>query len=203
MNVNPLCRLQIVILAAGFSTRLGRPKALARVHGITLLRRALTAAHMLGASRITVVIPRNAVQYRREAHGMRVNWAVNVRRAEGLASSVRRGIVEARRSAGVLIMPADMPNLERRDLQRLAQRWQAAPRRAVARRIGLSGGIPLILPHWLYGRALDIGGDVGLRDFIGQLPPSLRVLIDLPSAAADVDTPRDLRDVRRRFRAAR
>ncbi|HEY2779686.1 MAG TPA: nucleotidyltransferase family protein [Steroidobacteraceae bacterium] len=203
LNVNPLRRLQIVILAAGFSTRLGRPKALVRVHGVSLLRRALSAAAMLGASRTTVVIPRNATQYRREAHGMRVNWAVNARRSEGLASSVRLGILTARHSAGILIMPADMANLEGRELKRLAQRWQAAPRCVVARRIDRSGAIPLIVPRRLYGRALAVVGDVGLRDFIGKLPADQRVLVELPSAAADVDTPRDLGNVRRRFRSLR
>lgn len=201
--MNPLRRLQIVILAAGFSTRLGRPKALVRVHGVSLLRRALSAAAMLGASRTTVVIPRNATQYRREAHGMRVNWAVNARRSEGLASSVRLGILTARHSAGILIMPADMANLEGRELKRLAQRWQAAPRCVVARRIDRSGAIPLIVPRRLYGRALAVVGDVGLRDFIGKLPADQRVLVELPSAAADVDTPRDLGNVRRRFRSLR
>jgi CTP:molybdopterin cytidylyltransferase MocA len=100
-------------------------------------------------------------------------------------------------------MPADMANLESRDLQRLARRWQAAPRRVVARRVDRSGAAPLILPRRLFRSARNIGGDLGLRDFIAQLPADLRVLVELPSAAADVDTPHDLRIVRRRYRALR
>jgi molybdenum cofactor cytidylyltransferase len=201
MKANSLCRLQIIVLAAGFSSRLGQSKALARVHGISLLRRALTAAAALKASRITVVIPRNAARYRLEGHGMRVNWAVNPRRAQGLSSSVRGGIAAARHSAAILIMPADLAELKGRELKRLVHRWQAAPRRLVARRIERSGGTPLILPRWLYGRALAIDGDVGLRQLIGQLPAGQRVLTELPSAAADVDTPDDLQNVRRRYRS--
>lgn len=134
---------------------------------------------------------------------MRVNWAENARRAAGLSSSVRLGIVAARHSAGILIMPADMANLEYRDLERLAHRWLGAPRCVVARRIGLCGATPLILPRWLYASAVRIRGDAGLRDFIGQLPADQRLLIDLPSAAADVDTRYDLINVRRRFRSSR
>jgi molybdenum cofactor cytidylyltransferase len=200
MKAGPLCRLQIIVLAAGFSSRLGQCKALARVHGISLLRRALTTAAGLKGSRITVVIPRKSARYHHEGRGMRVDWAVNTRRAQGLSSSVRRGITAARHSAGILIMPADLANLKGRELKRLVHRWQATPRRLVARRIDRSGGIPLILPRWLYGRALAIDGDVGLRQLIGQLPADQRVLVELPSAAADVDTPDDLRNVRRGFR---
>jgi len=201
MNVNPLCKLQIIVLAAGFSSRLGQSKPLVRVHGTSLLRRALTVAASLKGSRITVVIPSKAARYRREAHGMQVHWAVNARRAQGLSSSVRLGIAAARHSAGILIMPADLANLKGKDLKRLVHRWQAAPRRLVARRIDRSGGIPLILPRWLYRRALTIEGDAGLRHLIGQLPADQRVLVELPSAAADVDTPEDLHNVRRRYRS--
>ncbi|HTD72327.1 MAG TPA: nucleotidyltransferase family protein [Steroidobacteraceae bacterium] len=201
MNVNPLCTLQIIVLAAGFSSRMGQSKPLARVHGISLLRRALIAAAGLKGPRITVVIPSKAAGYRREAHGMQVRWAVNTRRAQGLSSSVRAGIAAARHSAGILIMPADLANLKGRDLERLVHRWQASPRRLVARRIDRSGGIPLILPRWLYGRALTIEGDAGLRHLVGQLAAEQRVLVELPSAAADVDTPEDLHNVRRRYRS--
>ena len=36
-------------------------------------------------------------------------------------------------------------------------------------------------------------GDIGLRDLINGLPAEQRVLMNLPSAALDVDTPQDLR----------
>ena len=40
-------KLKIVLLAAGFSQRLGRPKALVRMHGVSLLRRTLLLAAAL------------------------------------------------------------------------------------------------------------------------------------------------------------
>src|SRR5580700_5576413 len=93
-------KLQIVVLAAGFSSRFGRPKPLARVRGVSLLRRTLGVALGIKAARIIVVVPRNAARYRVEARGIKVRWAVNARRAQGLSSSVRRGIAEARYSSG-------------------------------------------------------------------------------------------------------
>jgi CTP:molybdopterin cytidylyltransferase MocA len=193
-------KLQIVILAAGFSGRFGRPKTLARLHGVSLLRRTLKLASSLGMARISVVVPRNAARYRIEAGGIKVRWVVNSRRTQGLSSSVRVGMAEARYSAAVLLMPADLIRLKSRELHRLVRRWQATPRRLIARRIDLAGATPLILPRWLYLRALTLTGDVGLRELAGQLPADSRVLVEMPSAAQDVDTPQDLRDARRRFR---
>jgi CTP:molybdopterin cytidylyltransferase MocA len=46
-----------------------------------------------------------------------------------------------------------------------------------------------------------VSGDVGLRDLVNGLPAPQRVLLNLPSAALDVDTPQDLRAARRRRRS--
>ena len=67
-------------------------------------------------------------------------------------------------------------------------------------------GAPLILPHRFYAGALAVKGDIGLRDWVNELPSQQRVLVDLPSAELDVDTPQDLhaaRRGRRRFAAGR
>jgi len=200
MNIAYPPKLQIVILAAGFSGRFGRPKTLARLHGVSLLGRTLKLASSLGTERISVVVPRNAARYRVEAGGIKVRWAVNPRRAQGLSSSVRVGVAEARYFAAVLLMPADLIHLKSRELRRLIRRWQSTPRRLIARRINGAGATPLILPRWLYPRVLTLTGDVGLRELVGQLPADGRVLVDMPSALQDVDTPQDLRNARRRFR---
>jgi molybdenum cofactor cytidylyltransferase len=197
--------LQVLILAAGFSSRLGRPKPLARVRAFTLLRRTLTIAARFAPTKIVVVVPRHAARYRIEARGVKVVFTANPRRADGLSSSVRRGIVLARYSPALLLLPVDLAALETRDVARLISRWRAARRCVIARRIGrqdgtLRGGVPLILPRWLYSRALEVTGDIGLRDLVGGLPASQRVLLNLPSAALDIDTPQDLRAARRRLR---
>ena len=131
---------------------------------------------------------------------MQVLWTVNAQRAQGLSSSVRRGIAAARYASAILLLPADLTHLTGRDLFRLMRRWHSAPRRLIARRIKLSGATPVILPRWLYARASTLAGDVGLRELIGQLPTDCRVFVTLPSASWDVDTPQDLRLARRRFR---
>jgi CTP:molybdopterin cytidylyltransferase MocA len=64
----------------------------------------------------------------------------------------------------------------------------------------LLGGVPLILPRWLYARALEVTGDTGLRDLVNRLPAEQLALVDLPSASFDIDTPEDLRTARRRLR---
>jgi len=194
--------LRIVVLAAGFSTRLGEPKALARVRGLSLIRKTVRLLTPLTASAIVVVIPPKATRTRVELRDHRVTFVTNPRRASGLSSSVRRGLGAARSSAAVLLLPVDLAQLKRRDLERMIARWRGARRRVIARRLGKHGGTPLILPRWLYARALGISGDGGLKQLVGRLPPEDLVLLTLPTAAWDVDTPRDLAHARRCRRTA-
>jgi molybdenum cofactor cytidylyltransferase len=191
---------RVIILAAGFSSRLGQPKALARVNGVTLLRRTLQVVAELKPAQILVVVPRNAASYRIEAAGIAATFIVNTRRAEGLSSSVRRGVAKARFSSALLLLPVDLADLKVRELARLVARWRAVPRRVAARRVGGRGATPIILPRRFYARAQRISGDTGLRDLLSELPAESRVLVDLPSADRDIDTPRDLEAARRRFR---
>jgi molybdenum cofactor cytidylyltransferase len=199
-------RLQAIILAAGFSSRLGSPKALARVGAQSLLRRTIALASGLGPSEILIVVPRRASSYVTQARGFKVILTANPHRAEGLSSSVRRGLIRARYSAAALLLPVDLAALRRRDIVRLVSRWRAHRRCVIARRLEGGddmprGGVPLILPRWLYSRAQCVTGDIGLRGLVSGLPPSQRILLPLASAALDVDTPQDLRAARRRRRA--
>jgi CTP:molybdopterin cytidylyltransferase MocA len=165
------------------------------------LRRAFELAATLECARIIAVVPRSSARYRAQAGGIPVTFVANSQRGQGLSSSVRRGIAKARYSPAVLLMPVDLAGLTSRELARLVRRWRAAPRRVIARRIGRTGAAPLILPRRFYPRALGIVGDVGLRELLTQLPAECRVLVELPSAAVDIDTAGDLDAVRRSFRS--
>jgi molybdenum cofactor cytidylyltransferase len=203
-SLTQILGLRIVVLAAGFSARLGQPKALARIHGVSVLHRMIRAlSSFRAASRIIVIIPPRAVRYTLGFPRCSVTFVANAERATGLASSIRLGVDRARHSAGILLLPVDLVDLERRDIARLIARWCGARRRVAARRVEAHAATPLILPRWLYARALDIDGNTGLREMVGRLPRHAVSLADLPSAELDVDTPQDLERARRRIRPFR
>ncbi len=177
------------------------------MRSLSLLRRTLSVIAQTTSAKIVVVAPPRAARYRIETRGFKVQFAVNRLRATGLSSSVRRGLAEVRYSPAALLLPVDLAALQRHDLSRLILRWCAARRCVIARQIGgptesPRGGVPLILPRWLYPRAHGLVDDQGLREIVNGLAPPLRVLLHLPTAAMDVDTPQDLRAARRRVLAS-
>jgi CTP:molybdopterin cytidylyltransferase MocA len=211
MNSCTLASPRIVVLAAGFSTRLGSSKALARVRGRSLLDRTLEVLAPFATRSIVVVIPPGAGRYRIGRRVHRPTFVVNSRRAQGLSSSVCRAITYARYSCAVLLLPVDLVELERRDIAKLISRWRGAGRpgggpppprgarrRVAARSLRSQAATPLILPRWLYRQALGISGDHGLRDLVRTLPSPHVLLVNMPSADADVDTALDLQRARRR-----
>jgi len=176
--------LGMVVLAAGFSSRLGHPKALATVRGRNLLTR-------------TIQVLAAAARYRIGISAGTVTFAANRCRASGLSSSIRLGIHLSRYNSAVLLLPVDLVHLSMPDIGRLIARWQGSRRRVAARRIGSGAGTPLILPRCLYASAAQLTGDEGLRDVIRRLPSSALSRIDMPSAITDVDTAKDLERARR------
>lgn len=197
-----LTQPRAVILAAGFSRRLGRPKALARIRGVSLIRRTLRICAACTALPPLCILPPRSGATGRELMALGARIAINHQRRLGLSSSVRLGLARGRYAAAILWLPVDLAELERRDLTRLLQRWCGARRRIAARRIGVTparGGVPVILPKTWFGAAAAVRGDLGLRELLAAVPPALLRLSTLPSAELDVDTPADLTRARRRY----
>ena len=195
--------LKIVILAAGFSRRLGQPKPLAKIRGRSLLDRTLEILAPLAAGLpIIVVIPPRSARYRIGLHTAAAIFVVNHERASGLSSSVRLGLLRAHYSAAVLLLPVDLGDLRRRDIEKLILQWRGRRRSVVARALGARAATPLILPRSLYAAAAHGTGDQGLREFVRGLPRERLKLVHLPSAEADIDTADDLQAARRRLRTS-
>jgi CTP:molybdopterin cytidylyltransferase MocA len=198
-----LTRPLVVILAAGFSRRLGRPKALARIGGVSLLERTLRLCAVCSALPPLCILPPRAAGSGRQLRALGARVAVNARRAQGLSSSVRLGLARGRYAPAILWLPVDLAQLESQDLIRMVRRWCGARRRVVARRLGdalpARGGAPMILPKTWFGAAAAVRGDVGLRDLLAAAPTPLLRLVALPSAELDVDTAADLTRARRRY----
>jgi CTP:molybdopterin cytidylyltransferase MocA len=190
--------LRVVILASGFSTRLGAPKALARIHGRTLLERLSRTLAPLSRRPVAIVVPPRSAT-RRAALRLGLICLDNPHRGRGLSSAVRLALRHAAQSSGVLLLPVDLTELRRESLARMLSRWRGQRRKVVARRLGSRGVIPLILPRHLFHAANTMHGDSGLRDWMSTLKSDQVVLIDVHGAESDIDTPSDLTRARRRF----
>jgi molybdenum cofactor cytidylyltransferase len=181
-----------VILAAGGSARLGRPKQLLPFGGGTLLSRAARCALDAGCGPLVVVLGADAARMSAELpEGAEV--VVNERWRCGIGTSIRAGVtaLERRREPpdGALLMLCDQPLLEPADLAGLVRAWSESGAPAVASGYAGDIGTPAVFGRILFPelRALhdEKGGKAVLRRHRGEV-----LAVPMEPARLDVDTER-------------
>jgi molybdenum cofactor cytidylyltransferase len=96
-----------VILAAGGSTRMGQPKALLPVGGVSLLRRAVAAA--AGCDPVVVVLGAVADRVRPELDGLAVTAVENPDWDQGPGTSIRVGLGAAGDADAAVLLACNQP----------------------------------------------------------------------------------------------
>jgi molybdenum cofactor cytidylyltransferase len=184
----------IVLLAAGASARMGRPKQLLRYRGQTLVRRSVEASRASVCSPVVVVLGCRASEIRRELEGANVIVADNVRWAEGIGSSVATGVdallAAAPESAAIVLAVCDQPCLAPAVIDALAAAHDQSPDAIVAARYDGIAGVPALFPRSLFGDLRALRGADGARSLLRT--HCLRVIeLPFPDGSFDIDTPDD------------
>lgn len=178
----------VLILAAGRSSRMGdgRDKLLEDVDGVPLLQLMRERAEAV-AGRVLVCLP--GPEHPRVAclGGVEPVWVPDA--DEGMSASIRRGVAVLADAGEVMILPADMPELEATDLAKV---WAAHRPGAITRGASAEGvpGHPVIFPQDLLRELQELRGDEGARSVIVRHRARVQ-LVPLPEehALTDLDTP--------------
>ncbi|HJV48352.1 MAG TPA: nucleotidyltransferase family protein [Geothrix sp.] len=180
-----------LILAAGSGRRMGGPKALLRVEGDTLLRRAARAALEAGCRPVLAVVG----NWDPGLQDLEVQAVVNVEAEEGMARSIRMGVAALPAGAqAVLILGVDQPAVDATLLEGLLALAARQPDRPAACAYGDTLGIPAVLPRRLFPALAALRGDRGAK---GILLQEGAAALPFPEGATDLDTPEDLERIRR------
>ena len=191
--------LHALVLAAGGSSRLGQPKQQLRFRGSTLLRRAVTAAAAVCPDRVTVVLGPHAGELEASMRGLAAGVVINPDWRQGLSASLRSGLGAVPEDCGaVLITLCDQPLVGSRQLSGLVARWRVEPGRIAASAYADTLGVPAVFPRALFGELAGLEGDRGARSLLRRHAEQVQA-VPVPEAACDVDTPADLKALRRRL----
>ncbi|GBD28892.1 Molybdenum cofactor cytidylyltransferase [bacterium HR31] len=178
-----------VVLAAGASRRMGQAKLLLRWGGVSLLRRAVEAV-AAACRRVVVVVGPDPDRMRAELGGLPVQVVANPDYAEGIASSLRCGLRAVLDAPAVLVVLADQPAVTAEQLCRLVREYRRTGAPVVAASYAGTVGVPAVFSRQLFPELLALTGDVGARGVIDRHRDET-ILVPVPEAAVDVDTPED------------
>jgi molybdenum cofactor cytidylyltransferase len=192
-----MSRIGVILLAAGGSSRMGRPKQLLMYEGEALIRRAARAAIGSGCAPIVVVLGAAAEPTREALDGLQVVIEVNEDWSRGMGSSLRCGVrrllQDAPDVAAAIITLCDQPHVTADVLRSLAEAHAiTAMPAAIACSYAGTFGPPCLFAASRFDELLRLPDGHGAKAVLAAAGADLH-LIPFPQGAIDFDTPADLK----------
>ena len=183
-------QIATLILAAGSSNRLGRPKQLLPYRGSNLLRHAAETALEADLGPVFVVLGCRAEECRETLVGLPLEIVVNTAWEEGLGTSISAGMrcIDEASFRAVLITLCDQPRITAIDLQAIATALEGSD--IVASDSGDAAGPPAIFNASCFPQLRVLRGQHGARAMFSSCT-NLKT-IPCARAAVDVDTETDV-----------
>lgn len=184
----------IIMLAAGASSRLGKPKQLLPYKGETLLQQGLQIAIATGILPIVVVLGANAELVQKSIEHKDICIVINKAWSEGMAASIRCGMEELLKIApqldGVIIMVCDQPFVSPTLLADLVEKHRLSGKPIIASSYKGSIGTPALFDTTIFALLQSLKGDVGAKKIM-QANPDWVEEVDFPLGEIDIDTTGD------------
>lgn len=181
-----------IVLAAGASSRMGRPKMLLPLGGTTLLASVAQALLDGGLARVVVVLGHEARAVRREARlpeDTRLDVVVNDGWASGMASSLRRGLEACADADAALVALGDQPGMTADRVRRIVAAWAPGGSLVLPVQDGRAGH-PVLFARRLWPELAALRGDVGGKEVVlRHLAEAVQIEAE---PLADLDTEDDL-----------
>lgn len=184
----------LIILAAGQSARLGRPKQLLRFGDKTLLQHTIDEALRAGALPVVVVTGARAEEVAGSIDSGPVEIVFNTQweqgKGTGIAAGVRKIVEDCPEVTQVILSVCDQPFVTAALFQQLFQQQQKSGREIVASAYAGAKGTPVLLSRKYFGQLLGLEKDAGAKQILQAYPDDVAT-VDFPGGEVDIDTVED------------
>ncbi|MFQ5986576.1 MAG: NTP transferase domain-containing protein [Thermoplasmata archaeon] len=186
--------ISAVVLAAGTSSRMGRPKPLLEVGGQKLLEHVLDVVQASLAEEVVVVLGSEADRVLEEVPLDGASVVVNERYREGMSTSIRTGIQSLSPDAeSSFVILGDQPFLQPATLDTLGKEWEATQAPVLIPTFRGVRGNPVLLDRSVFDEVQRITGDRGCRSIFGDYEGRIvEVPVTDPGVLLDIDTEEQL-----------
>lgn len=186
-----MANIGALILAAGESSRLGRPKQLIQFRGKSLIRRIVDAADEAGCSPIAVVIGSDGKKMAPELERTSAATVENENWRKGIGTSIRAGMqsfVERGRDLdAVIVLVCDQPLVEKELIKQLIARYGETGKTIIASSYSGTLGVPALFDRSHFEELLTLPDDSGAKSIILSRREYV-VEFPFPQGNLDIDT---------------
>ena len=187
-------KIGAVILAAGESSRFGRPKQLVQFRGKSLVRRAVNAAKDANCSAIVVVLGSKREQIERELKETDAIVAENQNWQRGIGSSIRVGVESAVNQApdieAIVLLTCDQPFVKTDTIKCLIAMREKTKKAIVASSYSQTLGVPALFDRSCFQELLALDDETGAKTIILSNRERVAELL-FPEGKIDIDTVAD------------
>jgi molybdenum cofactor cytidylyltransferase len=193
--------IAVLILAAGGSRRLGRPKQLEAWGRTTLLGHVVERVRTFPVDETWIVLGADidAVMDAVDLSGFGI--VENPEWQEGLASSLRAGLdalTRLSKADGAMVVLGDQPEIGGDVVIQLVERFRRSKALAVVPKYRYATGNPVIVRRELWPRLMSLEGDEGAKRLLTAHPEWVEEVWFEQLPPRDVDTAADVEELRPR-----
>jgi molybdenum cofactor cytidylyltransferase len=182
-----------VVLSAGESSRMGRPKALLPIEGQRFIERIIRVLELSRVGRTIVVLGHRAEQLRGQIEHLPVEIVINPDYQSGQLSSLQaaiRHIERDDRCAGMLVHLVDHPFIDVVLVDELIDGFFETKKLIVVPRYKEKRGHPVIFSRELFGELLNAPVDQGAKAIVNaHRQDTLEIDWQDEGITLDIDTP--------------
>lgn len=184
----------VILLAAGSSSRLGRPKQLINYQGKTLIQKAIDEAQNSQADCLLVVLGANPDLIQTGFDHTKTPFVINPNWQFGMSSSMQAGLrflMEKKAIDQVLFILCDQPFVDASLLDQLITTKEESGKGIVASAYSNTSGVPALFDRRYFEELLQLTGSEGAKKVIFNHQAEVQAL-DFPLGAVDLDTEEDV-----------
>lgn len=183
-----------MVLAAGNSSRMGKPKQLLPVNEKTLLNHSLEQCLESEAEKVVVVLGSDFELISKTITSNRVHVLNNPRWQQGMGSSISCAMLYVKSNCSeidaVLFALSDQPLVTVKQYNNLINKYITGSKKIVCSRYKEVLGVPAIFDKKYFDALEKLEGHVGAKDLIRQNLKTVESL-DMGECLTDLDTPED------------